>query len=322
MGKVTTFVFDILTSSTSRYQTSPGLSPARSLKLADPVRLDPIMKMDEPSLWRLRDKTNIRRSFCVEDMHALLLRAESALTGICGIEGVGKTSLVKNVYDEISPQFQHHLFITNRIRPQDNSYIPNSLVTDLAREAVEGSSFHGRSDDDIKEMIRHRKVLIVSDGVDDITQLKGIIKDASWFGPGSRIIVITQDRSLLTQCGVKHIYEVECPKYEEALAFFSAFAFNQRKPLPGFEELSFRAVQVSNRLPLSLKMLGSFLGDKEKDEWVSTLRRLEASHNNYATEVCRYIGADDYVPRRPMKVDQHIKVDESIRFPFYRFALK
>uniref|UniRef100_A0A1J3JGD8 Putative disease resistance protein n=1 Tax=Noccaea caerulescens TaxID=107243 RepID=A0A1J3JGD8_NOCCA len=318
VGKVTSFVSDILSSSTSRDQTSTGLSPSRSCKLADAVRLDPSVTRHGLRFWRrLEDYPDIMRSLRLKNLHALMLRAKSPVIGVCGIEGVGKTSLVRHIYDDISRHFQHHFFIKNRIRSETNS-----LVTDLAREALKESSFHGSSIHAIKEMIRHRKVLLVADGMDDSKQLKGLVKDASWFGPGSRIIVITQDRSLLTECGVKQIYELECPKYEEALAFFSEFAFRQRNPLPDFEDLSFRAVQVSNRLPLALKMLGSFLCDKEKDEWVSTLRRLEASHNDYATEVCRNLRADDNAPRRPMKVDQNIGVDEENRSPFYRFALK
>ncbi|CDY11145.1 BnaC06g23970D [Brassica napus] len=321
VGKVTSFVSDILTSSTSRYQTSTGLSTYRSLKLLFKIKLSE--EMHKP-LRRIsvRDNTDIRRNSRFEDLRALTLRAKSTIIGVCGVEGVGKTSLVRHVYDDISPHFQHYFFFINRIRTQDCSYKPESLVTDLAREALKESSFHGRSIDAIKEMIRRRKVLLVADGVDDIKQLKGIIKEASWFGPGSRVIVITKDRSLLTQCGVKHIYELDCPKFEEALALFSEFAFKERKPRPGFEELSFLAVQVSNRLPLTLKMLGTFLCNKEKSEWVSTLRRLEASHNNYATEVCRYVGADNYAPRRPMKVDHHVGVDEANRLPFYQFSLK
>lgn len=320
VGKVTRFVSDKLTSaSTSRYQkTSTGASPSRSLKFLS--KLDTSVKMHNKPL--LRRSVDVRRSSCAEDLRALTLRATSPIIGVCGVEGVGKTSLARHVYDDISPQFQHYFFFRNRIPTPDISYKPNSLLTDLAREVLKGSSFHGRSIDAIKDMIRHRKVLLVADGVDDTKQLKGIIKEASWLGPGSRVIVITKDRSVLTQCGVKHIYELKCPKFEEALALFSEFAFKERNPLPGFEELSFLAVQVSNRLPLTLKMLGTFLCNKEKSEWLSTLRRLEASHNNYATEVCRYVGADNYAPRRPMKVDQHVGVDEANRLPFYRFSFK
>ncbi|KAJ0256387.1 Toll/interleukin-1 receptor homology (TIR) domain-containing protein [Hirschfeldia incana] len=319
VGKVTRFVSDKLTTaSTSRYQkTSTGLSPSRSLKLLFKINMSE--EMHKPLL---RISVDVRRSSCVEDLRALTLGAESTIIGVCGVEGVGKTSLVRHVYDDISPQFQHYFFFRNRIRTQGGSYKPDSLVTDLAREALKESSFHGRSIDGIKDTIRHRKVLVVADGVDDMKQLKGIIKEASWFGPGSRVIVITKDRSLLTQCGVNDIYELECPKFEEALALFSKYAFKEGNPLPGFEELSFLAVQVSNRLPLTLKMLGTFLCNKEKSEWVSTLRRLEASHNNYATEVCRYVGADKYASRRPMKVDHHVRVDEANRLPFYRFSLK
>lgn len=127
---------------------------------------------------------------------------------------------------------------------------------------------------------------------------------------------------MLTQCGVEHIYEVECPRYEEALAFFSEFAFKQSSPLPGFESLSFQAVHVANRLPLALKVLGSFLHGKGKDEWISTLRGMEASRDNYASEVNRYLGAHNYAPRRSIKVDHHIGVDEAICFPLYCLALE
>lgn len=346
MDKITKFVSDKLIYSASSYHSSSDLIPAGNLKLGSDGFMSKSMEavhthwlsvdlgtstsilppVGSPLFMTTIDSSAYLayNNLCVQELGALVLRILSPVVGICGQEGVGKTNLARRVSEEISPQFQHSFYKTNfsnKIQRHDNSYRPCSLLNFACRSLKE-SSFHGSSDDAIKEIIGRRKVLIVVDGVDDVHDLKVIIKDASRFGPGSRVIVITQNRSLLSQCGVKHIYELECPKYEEALAFFSEFAFKQRTPLPGFEALSFRAVQVSNRLPLALKILGSFLCNKEKDEWVSTLRRLEASHDKTATEVLRYIGADDYAPRRPIKVDGHIGVDEANRFPFYRFALK
>ncbi|CAN6901399.1 unnamed protein product, partial [Brassica oleracea] len=58
---------------------------------------------------------------------------------------------------------------------------------------------------------------------------------ANWFAPGSRVILITQDKSVLEESGVNHVYEVGSLRYDEALQLFSRFAFKQPYPPPEFE---------------------------------------------------------------------------------------
>ncbi|EFH63715.1 hypothetical protein ARALYDRAFT_895140 [Arabidopsis lyrata subsp. lyrata] len=268
VDKITSFVSDILESSTSSYQ-STGLSPAPSLKLESAFRVSKFMHWRSLSLPSSAFTPISLSAFSqfplldmkgrLENLRAMILRVESRAIGICGMEGVGKTTLARHLYEEMAPRFQHHIYIKNVI---NRSQCPFSLLDMLASETFKESSFRGSSD------------------------------------------------------------SVECPRYEEALAFFSEFAFKQSSPLPVFESLSFRAVHVANRLPLALKVLGSYLRDREIDEWESTLRKLEASRDNYASEVKSYIGADDYAPRRPIKVDRHIGVDEANCFPLYCLALE
>lgn len=324
---MTEFVSNILISSgRSRSYYSTGLSPVRSLKLENEFRSTPTTtchidtnQRSFPIGFRFMPDDSTLLTYAklrlakLRGLVQAVQRAESGIIGICGVEGVGKTTIARAVYQEMSPRFQHRYF-TNTSNNISSTFLcplrPNEDYKKLSSGEVN------------KELMGHRKVLLVADGVEDIKQLKSIIQDASWFGPGSLVIVITQDRSLLTQCGVEHIYEVECPRYEEALAFFSEFAFKQSSPLPGFESLSFQAVHVANRLPLALKVLGSFLHGKGKDEWISTLRGMEESRDNYASEVNRYLGAHNYAPRRSIKVDHHIGVDEAICFPLYCLALE
>ncbi|CAA7043066.1 unnamed protein product [Microthlaspi erraticum] len=254
----------------------------------------------------------------IEEMLSMLQLGDSATEvrtiGIYGTEGVGKTTLAKHVYEEISSQFQHHFFITNL------SDQGSSLLEILASETLDTTtSFNGSSD--VIEEIVGRKVLLIADSVDDITQLKSFAKQASLFGPGSRVMFITQDRSLLFQCGVKHIYQVGCPGYDEAVQLFSQFAFRQTKPVSGYESLSGRTVEVAGRIPLALKVLGSYLYGKDEDEWESTLRTLEESHNNYTREeVLKYIGADDFAPRTPTILE--LGENEKNPFPLYSFTLQ
>ncbi|XP_010431500.1 PREDICTED: disease resistance protein RML1A-like [Camelina sativa] len=239
---------------------------------------------------------------------------EIGIIGIHGMEGVGKTILAKYIYEVISPQFQHHIFIDD-LTKQEISSTPSLLEIFTTK-----TSFHGSNV--IKELVGQRKILVVADSVDDIKQLQCILKEASLFGPGSRVIVITQDRSLLVQCGVKHIYEVMCPGYDEAIHIFSHFAFKQREPVSGFEGLTGRAVEVAGRIPLALKVLGSFLHGRNIGEWESTMCRLELSHDNFTSEIPRYVSADNFTSRRrPIIVEPPIDAYEANRFPSYCFTL-
>ncbi|CAE5963945.1 unnamed protein product [Arabidopsis arenosa] len=225
VDKITSFISDTLESSTSSYQ-STGLSPAPSLKLESAFRVSKFMhwrSLSLPSsaftpisLSTFSQFPLLDMNGSLENLRNIILRAKSRAIGICGMEGVGKTTLARHLYEEMAPRFQHHIYIKNVI---NRSQCPFSLLDMLASETFKESSFRGSSDSAIREMIGHRKVLLVADGVDDIKQLK-------------------------------------------------------------------------------------------------------ASRDNYASEVKSYIGADDYAPRRPIKVDRHIGVDEANCFPLYCLALE
>ena len=85
----------------------------------------------------------------------------------------------------------------------------------------------------------------------DSGQGEWIAEYANWFAPGSRVILITQDKSVLEESGVNHVYEVGSLRYDEALQLFSRFAFKQPYPPPEFERLSVRAVQLAGFLPVA-----------------------------------------------------------------------
>ncbi|CAH8390985.1 unnamed protein product [Eruca vesicaria subsp. sativa] len=138
---------------------------------------------------------------------------------------------------------------------------------------------------------KHRKVLLVADGVNDSEQGKWIVEYANWFASGSRVIFITQHKSVLEDSGVNHVYEVGCLRYDEALELFSRFAFKQPYPPPEFERLSVRAVQLAGFLPMTIRLFGSFLTGRGKEEWEATLRKLIAKQSKEAVEVWKIMEA-------------------------------
>ena len=119
----------------------------------------------------------------------------------------------------------------------------------------------------IKKKLRHKKVLIVVDDVDSLSQLKYLVPHRDWTGRGSRIIITTRDKHLLLEHEVDAIYEVQGLDFEESINLFSLYAFKQSCPKQGYEELSQHIVNYAEGLPLALKVFGSSLHGRMISEW-------------------------------------------------------
>ncbi|KAM0030902.1 putative P-loop containing nucleoside triphosphate hydrolase, leucine-rich repeat domain superfamily [Helianthus debilis subsp. tardiflorus] len=124
-------------------------------------------------------------------------------------------------------------------------------------------------------MMYSRKVLLVLDDVDDIGQLEALAGEPTWFKRGSRIIITTRDEQVLKAHQVNFIHDVSMLSHEEAICLFSRYAFGREIPSEGYTELSRMVVHYAVGLPLTIKVLGSFLYGRIKGEWKDTIKRLK-----------------------------------------------
>ncbi|KAG2319170.1 hypothetical protein Bca52824_012383 [Brassica carinata] len=101
--------------------------------------------------------------------------------------------------------------------------------------------------------------------------------ETSWFGPGSRIIITTQDQTVLKASGINHLYRVPSPSYSDALQIFSMYAFGQKSPYDRFEKIAWEMTTLSGELPMGLRFMGSYFRGKSKKKWENELPRLRTS---------------------------------------------
>ncbi|CAI9284460.1 unnamed protein product [Lactuca saligna] len=175
------------------------------------------------------------------------------MIGIKGMGGGGKTTLARAVFDQISFQFEGASFVENGISVS--------------------SVYDGKNK--MKRRMPGKKVLLVLDDVDHLEQLEALAGETNWFKPGSRIIITTRDEQVLVAHGVKSIHNVVLLLDEEAICLFSKYAFGRMNPNPGYEELSQQVVHYAAGLPLTIKVLASFLCGKNELEWIDALERLK-----------------------------------------------
>jgi hypothetical protein len=125
------------------------------------------------------------------------------------------------------------------------------------------------------ERLKHQKTLIIIDDLDDLVVLDSLVGKTNWFGCGSRIIVITNNKQFLRAHGIDHIYEVSLPSKERAQEMFCQSAFGENSPPEGFEELVVEIAWLAGSLPLGLTVFGSALRGRKKEYWVKMLPRLQ-----------------------------------------------
>ena len=202
----------------------------------------------------------------VEDLLPLLAIGSNDLRiiGVWGMGGIGKTTLARVVYQKFSMEFEDCSFITNiNISEESRKYgIPHPQ--DVNDKVLM-----------IKNRLYNKRILLVLDDVHQFDQLEKLAREPNWFAPGSRVIITTRDKHLLTRLKVYGIYEAKGLSNDDALQLFSLNAFSNDHPAKDHLELSIQFVNYAKGLPLATEVLGSFLMNRSMKEWVSTLDRLK-----------------------------------------------
>ncbi|KAF8018891.1 hypothetical protein BT93_H3704 [Corymbia citriodora subsp. variegata] len=217
--------------------------------------------------------------------------------GIFGMPGVGKTTLAKVVYNRLYHLFDGCAYLEN-VRERYNQVeglktLRINLIFQLGNRRSQEFNTSDEAMYYIKERFSNMKVLIFLDDVGDSEQLTQIAGDLTDYGPGSRIIVTSRIKDVLTKVKViAQKYEVEAMEEGQALELFCKHAFG--KDFVGDVDctLSSAIISAGGRLPLALEMVGSCLFLKPKEVWQDTLEKLKDAPHEKVKEVLKMCYGD------------------------------
>ncbi|XP_065623707.1 TMV resistance protein N [Quercus suber] len=223
------------------------------------------------------------------------------MVGICGLGGIGKTAISKDVYNRIAHHFEGSCFLENvRERSKINGDIIKLQKTLLSkifrdRDLKVHNVFEGINL--IKKRLRSKKVLLVLDDVEELKEIENLLGECDWFASRSRVIITTRDRHVLTTLGRDpRIYEVTKLSQCEALELFNRHAFQTSKYGEDYLELAEQITSYADGLPLALQIIGSDLCGKKIHEWKSALEKYKNIPHKNIQKILKisYDGLEDF----------------------------
>ncbi|XP_060207702.1 disease resistance protein RPV1-like isoform X1 [Lycium barbarum] len=210
---------------------------------------------------------------------------------VCGMGGIGKTTLAKFIYNSNFDVFEGSSCVLNirEVSEQPNGLVKlqKQILSDILKREKERVSCVDEGIVKISDAVSAKRVLLVLDDLDDSNQVNAVLGMKSSFYPGSKIIITTRQERILTPRLVDKVYSVETLSSNESLELFSWYAFGKPHPVEGFLKYSNEVVKRCGGIPLALRVLGSSLAGQNLDVWQSTIEKLKVVPNNRIIELLK-----------------------------------
>jgi hypothetical protein len=201
---------------------------------------------------------------------------DNHMLAVVGMGGIGKTTLVKELYHQIHADFNKSIFLEN-VKKRDIVEVQKKLIMDLCGSKLWDHTTYLTY---FKQCWVEMKILVVIDDVEEIQIIELLGKDIGGIKRsenGSRIIMTGRNwkdfENVIPKDGQFGMEELN---HTQAMELFSWKAFGQSIPPNDFASITNEVVHACQGLPLSLEITGSWLCTKKTSrEWKESLFRLK-----------------------------------------------
>lgn len=215
---------------------------------------------------------------------------QTRIIGVLGMAGIGKTTLAEKLFEEGKNNFHRRIFLKDIHRISEEKE-PTELRVRLLKKLLKKTNTTIKDEtthESVEKELLDGKVFIVLDDLRDKKQIESLLGNRKWIKQGSKIVIVTSDKSLVEGI-VDDTYVVPELNESERLECFCHHVFGDNKGTSidrgNLMKLAREFVNYAKGNPLALKVLGVELRDRDQVHWESKLRMLAHSPSNSIEDV-------------------------------------
>ncbi|CAO2839040.1 unnamed protein product [Amaranthus hypochondriacus] len=210
--------------------------------------------------------------------HTINVQCNVSFLGIVGIGGLGKTALAQLVYNDPRVISSFGLRLWTCVSDQDQNRLDvvvvlRKILGSVKKENEDRGSTLDRVQGQLRKELAGKKYLLVLDDVwtERREQWCDLIQYLNGCQKGSWIVVTTRSHKTASMLGGL-TYELQGLSKENSWRLFERAAFgpyNSSPPDDVLVEIGRKIVDGCARVPLAIRVVGSFLYGQEKSKWES-----------------------------------------------------
>ncbi|GKV44463.1 hypothetical protein SLEP1_g51647 [Rubroshorea leprosula] len=210
-----------------------------------------------------------------EEIWGYLMGDEFGMIGVCGIGGVGKTTIMEHVYNDLRKEtkFQKFLWVTVS-HPLSVFQLQKKIASEMGETLSEDKEEKMRAAE-LMDIMGRRKFVLILDDVWDKFSLKAVGIPDPKVQNGCKVVVTSRS---IEVCSYLHcmIVKVKPLSQEESLKLFLDTVGNGVLQVPRLEEILKLIVEECAGLPLAIVVIaGSMRGVDDVNVWRDALTELQ-----------------------------------------------
>ncbi|XP_071720301.1 disease resistance protein RPV1-like isoform X2 [Rutidosis leptorrhynchoides] len=230
-----------------------------------------------------------------------------------GMDGIGKTSLARHIYDMHSRLFQRSIFIEDINRKWQE--LQKKFCSDISKITSIQEDDISLYSSTIEKAFASKKFFLVLDDVHSPDQLDALLGHEG-FHPGSKIIITTTNLSLTERCA---LFKQNHTKWllnglneTSSLQLLRFHAFNilpeegYKLIKPGHKLVSEKLAKLCKGHPLALKVVGRCLRDRDVTKWEEYIEKLEEEETDFVIQKALRISFDSLPSQNDKELFKHI----------------